>query len=140
MGDTTNGGLPSENRASAEVERLLAALDHPLKPEILALRQIILAADPCIGEEVKWNAPSFRTTEHFATFHLRAKGGVQVVLHLGAKPRETPSRLPIDDPQRLLTWRSNDRALAQFAGLREVEARREAFAAIIRQWITHLPA
>jgi hypothetical protein len=131
---------PTESRASADVERLLAALDHPRKPEILALRQIILGADPRIAEEVKWNAPSFRTTEHFATFHLRAKGGVQVVLHLGAKPRETPGRLPIDDPLGLLTWRSNDRALAQFADLREVEARREALAAIIRQWIAHVPA
>ena len=64
-----------------DVEIFLAALDHPLKPEILALRQIILAADPSITEGIKWNVPSFRTSEYFATMHLRAKDGIHVILH-----------------------------------------------------------
>ena len=56
------------------VEALLASLEHPLKREILALRTLVLKVDSSIAEEIKWNAPSFRTTEHFATMHLRAKG------------------------------------------------------------------
>ena len=73
-----------------DVESFLAALNHPMKPEILAVRQTILGADPSITEGIKWNAPSFRTTEWFATFHLRAKVGLQVILHLGAKARSSP--------------------------------------------------
>ena len=65
------------------VEAFLAALDHPFKQEVLALRQIILGADPGIAEGIKWNAPSFRTSEWFATFQLRARDCVQVILHLG---------------------------------------------------------
>ena len=34
-------------------------LAHPLKDVVGALRQIILAVDPEIGEEIKWNAPTF---------------------------------------------------------------------------------
>jgi hypothetical protein len=71
---------PTKRNASApeNVETFLASLDHPFKQEILALRQIFLGADPSIAEGIKWNAPSFRTSEYFATFHLRAKDGVQV--------------------------------------------------------------
>ncbi|HEU4324177.1 MAG TPA: DUF1801 domain-containing protein [Roseiflexaceae bacterium] len=125
--------------APESVESLLETLDHPHKPAILALRRIILQTDPRIGEEVKWNAPSFHTTEHFATFHLRAKEGVQVVLHLGAKVRDTAtSGIAVADPQGLLEWRSGDRATVTFRDLADVEARGAAFAAIIRQWITHV--
>ena len=70
------------------VERFLASLEHPCRREIAALREIILGAAPGVTEEIKWNAPSFRTTAHFATFHLRATDGVQVILHAGAKRRD----------------------------------------------------
>ncbi|MEQ1612074.1 MAG: hypothetical protein ABL904_04925 [Hyphomicrobiaceae bacterium] len=51
----------------------------------MALRKVILGADPSISDGVKWNAPSFCTTEYFATINLRAKAGVEVILHFGAK-------------------------------------------------------
>jgi hypothetical protein len=53
-----------------DVEAFLAALDHPFKDGILRVRKIFLAADPRIAKGIKWNAPSFRTSEYFATFHL----------------------------------------------------------------------
>src|SRR5262245_61761709 len=74
-------------RHAPDVVRFLAELRHPAKPEIEAVRALILGADPAIQEAVKWNAPSFRTTEFFATFNLRVKKGVQLVLHRGAKNR-----------------------------------------------------
>ncbi len=122
--------------SSAEVEAFLASLEHPLKREFLALRAIIRAVDPRIAESIKWNAPSFSTSEHFATFHLRNKAGVQVVLHLGAKPRpDTGMRDAINDPLGLLQWRGADRATVSFRDLQEIEAKQAAFADIIRQWI-----
>lgn len=45
-----------------DVQAFLDALDHPREPEILALRRIVLAADPAIAEGIEWNAPSFRTS------------------------------------------------------------------------------
>ena len=128
-------------RASApeDVETFLASLEHPFKKEILAVRQIILSADPGIAEGIKWNAPSFRTSEYFATFHLRAKDGVQVILHLGAKKRDSSTTgIAIADPESLLAWLAKDRASATFRDLKDIEARRAAFANLIRQWIKHV--
>jgi hypothetical protein len=125
--------------APEDVETFLAALDHPFKPEILALRQIILGADPSITESIKWNAPSFHTSEHFATFQLRAKEGAHIILHLGAKLRDTSvSGIAIADPQALLTWLAKDRASATFRDLQDIDAKRCAFADIIRRWIEHV--
>lgn len=132
---------PTKRNASApeSVEEFLATLDHPFKLEILALRQILLGADPSIAEGIKWNAPSFRTTEYFATFHLRAKDGVQVILHLGAKTRATATTgIAIADPDALLEWLAKDRASARFHDLQEIEAKRSAFEAVIRQWIRYV--
>ncbi len=124
---------------SESVEAFLASLDHPFKPEILAIRQTILGADPCIAEGIKWNAPSFRTSEYFATLHLRAKAGVQVILHLGAKARETAaSGIAIADPETLLEWLAKDRASAKFRDLEDVTAKRSAFARVVRQWIGYV--
>jgi hypothetical protein len=129
----------TELSASPEVEAFLAALHHPRKAEILAVREIIRGADPRIGEGIKWNAPSFRTSEWFATLHLRAKDGVQVVLHFGAKKRAGfAPRTAIADPDGLLEWAGEDRAFARFRDLAEVQAKQPAFAAVLRQWIEHV--
>ncbi|MEX1084639.1 MAG: DUF1801 domain-containing protein [Steroidobacteraceae bacterium] len=102
-----------------------------------ALRMIIRGADASIAEGVKWNAPSFRTSEYFATTHLRAKNGVGLILHLGAKVRDIAT-VPIKDPDGLLTWLAEDRAMLSFAGLEEVWTRASAFQRIVRQWIKYV--
>jgi hypothetical protein len=111
-------------RQSEAVDAFLERLEHPCRQEVYAVRQIILGVDGRIGEALKWNAPSFLTTEHFATFNLRARDGVQLVLHRGARPRPAPERLPIPDAAGLLSWRANDRAVAVFRGLDDVAAKR----------------
>ena len=131
-GKTATGG-------TEEVDAMLAALEHPHTPEIVALRRIILAADPRIGEGIKWNAPSWRTSEWFATTQLRARGGVQLVLHFGAKKRDGfAPRAAIADPESLLEWAGDDRAFARFRDLADVEAKQPAFTALLRQWIEHV--
>ncbi|TWH99748.1 uncharacterized protein DUF1801 [Luteimonas cucumeris] len=119
---------------TGSVEDFLAALEHPFKPEILALRTIVLGADAGIAEGIKWNAPSFRTSEYFATFHLRAKEGVQMILHRGARKRDGAT-VAIGDPEALLEWLGADRASVRFRDLPDIRARQSAFEQIIRQWI-----
>ena len=141
MASKPSSKKPSKPGAPApeDVETFLASLEHPFKSEILALRQIILGADPSITEGIKWNAPSFRTSEYFATFQLRAKDGVQVILHLGAKTRDTAtSGIAVADPESLLEWLAKDRASARFRDLKDIDARRSAFANVIRQWLEHV--
>lgn len=141
MAPKTTRNETGTRRASApeSVESLLASLEHPHKDEILVLRQIILGADPSIDEGVKWNAPSFRTTEYFATVHLRAKAGVQVILHLGAKKRaEAETGMEVSDPESLLEWLAKDRATVKFGDMADVEAKRAAFSDLVREWIRHV--
>lgn len=137
MASSARSPNPQSRRAPApDVETFLASLEHPQKPALLALRRMIRDADPAVGESVKWNAPSFHTSEHFATFQLRHRGGVQVVLHLGAKPRPgAAARSRVADPVGLLEWRGPDRATVTFADLADVEAKCEPFRAVLRQWI-----
>jgi len=130
---------PRSAPSPVDVESFFAALDHPHGAELRALRQLILDADPSISEGIKWNVPSFRTTEYFATLHLRAKRGVGVILHFGAKKRDdVAARAAIADPSSLLEWLAEDRAMATFLDLKDVEARRAAFTEILRQWIKHV--
>jgi hypothetical protein len=127
--------VTGQRRASVagDVEALLALVDHPHDREIRALREIILGVDPRIAEGIKWNAPSFRTAEWFATFHLRAKQGVQLILHRGAKKRGAGGA--IADPESLLAWLGADRASVSFRDLDDVATKRSAFEAVICQWI-----
>ena len=117
----------------------MAALDHPLKAGIETLRVAILAVDPAIAEGIKWNAPSWRTTEYFATTHLRSKAGLGLILHLGAKVRALPEGgVRIDDPTALLKWLGKDRAQVEFGSLADLDARLPALQAVLRQWIAHV--
>ena len=120
----------------AEVDSFMAELEHPHKPAIEAIRRVVCGADPAIAEGIKWNAPSFRTAGYFATTHLRAKQGVGLILHLGAKVRDLPG-VTIDDPDGLLTWLARDRAIVTFANGDEVRNRKAALEHIVRQWIRH---
>lgn len=115
-----------------DVDGLLDGLKHRQRKEIDAIRKAIGGADKSISEGVKWNAPSFRTTEWFATVNLRSKDDLKVVFHLGAKVRTGQKRPVIADPDGLLKWLANDRAMAT---VRDTPADRKALAAIVRQWI-----
>ena len=121
------------------VDEFMRRLDHPFKAEVQAIRQTLLAVDPAIAEGVKWNAPSYRTTDYFATTHLREKAGIGLILHLGAKVRDLGAQgVPIDDPEHLLKWLAKDRAMIVFKDMAAFTACKTAFERIIRQWITHV--
>lgn len=125
--------------SSEAVDELMAALVHPHKDAIALLRDIVLGVDASIAEGVKWNAPSFRTTEYFATTNLRTKAGIGVILHLGAKVRALPAGgLAIEDPAGLLEWLAKDRASLALADVTDLRSKRGAIEKILRQWIRHL--
>ena len=124
---------------SAAVDAFMATLDHPHADAVQRLRALVLGVDPTVAEGVKWNAPSWRTTEYFASTQLRLKAGVGLVLHRGAKTRALPDGgLPIDDPQGLLRWPAPDRALLVFADRAAIETQAVAVQAVLRQWIAYV--
>ena len=113
-------------------------LVHPEKRAIESVRKAIRSVSPSIREEIKWNSPSFATREHFATFHLRAKRGFQLVLHRGATAKAPKRRLEVPDPAGLLAWRGTDRAVVTFADARDVAKKLPALKSVLRAWIRHV--
>lgn len=132
-----SGDSPTDPAAIA----FLRDLDHPLKKEMEAVRKIILGVSPEIREGIKWNAPSFRTKEYFATLNLRAKDGkdrIWLILHMGAKAKDNTKTLEISDPTGLLTWLAKDRALVTFSDAKDIKAKRTALETFIREWIAQV--
>jgi hypothetical protein len=132
-----NGAAPrrSEHDDTHSVNAYMESLEHPLKPVVETIRRTILEADQRITEGIKWNSPSFYCYGWFAAVNIRAKNGVQVVLHHGAKIRnDTALSSTIDDASHLLMWPSKDRAVLSFVSIEDFQSKHEAFEKIIKQW------
>jgi len=121
---------------SAAVDRFMAECNHPLKSAIQMLRELILDVHPGVREGIKWNAPSYRLDEYFATTSLRDKAGIGLILHLGAKVKNLD--VTVDDPERLLTWLGRDRASLSFRDVEDLRVRIPAVRQIIAAWITFM--
>ncbi len=120
------------------VTTFIAQTDHPLKAEIEALRGLIRGADQRIQESIKWNAPSFAITEHFATFKLRPQATIQIILHTGAKKRTPSLTMAIRDQAGLVKWLAPDRGIVTFSDLPDITAKATAFVDVVRQWVGQL--
>jgi len=129
---------PARKKAPDEVDLFLASLRHPLKPEIEAVRKLILGCDQRIHESIKWNGPSFAIDDHFATFKLKPEHTIQVVFHTGAKVKSDVRAFQIDDPTGMLKWAAKDRCVATLADMKDIRARRQALVTIVKQWIAQL--
>jgi hypothetical protein len=123
---------------SGEVDAFLAKLSHPLKADIEAVRKIILGASPAISEEIKWNAPGFRTTESFATVNLRAVDELQFIFHLGAKTRKVLPEMKVPDPAAMVKWLAKDRCLVNAGRGKGLAANQAALQALVRAWIRYV--
>lgn len=65
-----------------QVDEFMDRLDHPFKPEVQTIREIIKNVNPQIAEQIKWNAPSFSYQgESLVTFNLWEKKRVHLVFH-----------------------------------------------------------
>lgn len=125
--------------AEPTVDDFLRALDDPRKPLMEALRALILSVDPRVGEGIKWNAPSFKTSDHFATFHLRAKDGLKLILHTGAKTKDSAKNgMNVPDPQGLLEWPSKDRAIVTLKDEADLRRKQDALVSILTVWLRYL--
>ena len=128
-----------DSRTEPAVATFMSELEHPLKPEIEAVRQLLLDAAPEIHEALKWNAPSYRTTDFFATFHLRSQDSLQLVFHMGAKAKATATTgIRIDDPTGLVKWLAKDRGLVTLGTGKDLQAKKDALQALVREWIRWL--
>jgi len=123
---------------SLAVDEYIAALEHPQRSSLEAVRTIVLDAHPAIAERIKWKSPSFYVAAadggsvDLGAFEMRAQDFLRLVLVF-------PNGL-VADPERIMRGSWPDRRELRFSSLDDVVAKREALTAIVRDWVTRLPS
>ena len=119
-----------------EVNIFLDKANHPFRPEIDALRKIILAARPELTENIKWNGPNYCIDgEDRITMKIYPPKQVQLIFHRGAKKIEQPKERLVEDTSGLLQWKENDRAVASFKSMEEIKNAEDKLKDIVKKWI-----
>lgn len=120
----------------SEVTAFLDGLNHPFRAEIEALRTIILTAQADLTENIKWNGPNYSFQgEDRITMRILPPKQVQLIFHRGAKKQTQPADKLIETSSNLLLWKENDRAIASFKTMDEIESHRDELTAIVQKWI-----
>ena len=122
-----------------KVDAYMSRLKHPLAKVVEDLRQIILSTDEEIGEEIKWNAPTFfyagkmkptnpkEYRRYIVVFNLFRQDCVRLVFPSGAKVKDASGLLEGDY--------ADGRRLAMFYSSKDVKSKAKALRAVITQWL-----
>jgi uncharacterized protein YdhG (YjbR/CyaY superfamily) len=108
------------------VERFMHDLEHPLKAEIEAVREIIKNTDEKIRERIKWNAPSYYTTADLLTFNPRLTTRVHLIFHNIAI---------VDVKSDLLEGIYKDRRMTYFDDMADVIAKKPELVRVLQELI-----
>lgn len=129
---TSRGGPPK----AADVDSFVAALDVSWRAPVGALRAALLSSDLGVTERIKWSAPSFCVAgDDRVTFRFPPNGGgVQLIFHRGAKPRDAAD-FAFVDPSGLVAWAARDRGVVTFASPEDMTAKLAAVAALADAWM-----
>jgi len=125
-----------------KVDAYMKQVTHPLIGVVAALRRVILETDREIGEEIKWNAPTFFYTgameaadpkkykRYLVVFNLFKKDCIRLVFWCGAKVNDKSGFLEGDY--------ADGRRLAIFATMSEVETKRKILQYTVKEQLKHL--
>src|SRR5580704_2092725 len=125
-----------------KVDAYMAKLQHPLAKVVEDLRQIILSTDKEIGEEIKWNAPTFfyagkmkptnpkEYRRYIVVFNLFRKDCIRLVFPSGAKVKDASGLLEGDY--------ADGRRLAMLQGSQDVKSKAKSLRAVITKWLSLL--
>lgn len=121
-----------------EVTNFLDELTHPYRKEIEQLRICILTADENLTENIKWNGPNYCfDNEDRITMRIQplTSKQIQIIFHRGAKKQVQPKDKLIEESSKLLNWKENDRAIATFKNMTEIENAETDLTKIVKKWI-----
>lgn len=110
-----------------EVDEWLKSYSNPMKPVVQRIREIILDADPRVGECIKWQAPTFTYEGNLASFYPKSKEHASLMFHQGAK-------IPGNHPR--LEGTGGTSRVMKIASLEEAEAARPELERIVHAWIS----
>lgn len=118
------------------VSEYLATLNHPLIEEIQKVRILVIKAVPDLTENIKWNGPNYACQgKDRITIKIQPPKVVQVIFHCGAKASAISPKELVMDLDKLLDWKSADRAVITFKNHALIDQHSEAFVAIVKSWI-----
>jgi hypothetical protein len=119
-----------------EVTDFLNEQNHPFRKEIEKLRHCILSANKDLAENIKWNGPNYCfDNEDRITLRIQPPKQVQIIFHRGAKVKAKPKDKLIKEDFGILIWKGNDRAIATFKNMQDIENGEAAFTKIVIEWI-----
>ena len=120
-----------------EVTALLDTLNHPFRNEIEQLRICILEANKLLEENIKWNGPNYCfDNEDRITMRVQPPNKqVQLIFHRGAKKQVQPKNKLVATKSKMLVWKENDRAIATFKSMQDIEKGKEELTTIINEWL-----
>lgn len=119
---------------TAHIQQMPLALGEIVE----AIRQLILQTDPIIGEQIKWNSPSFFYNGEMKAFAAKEyKRDIVVVnVHKGYPLLVFPTGAKIVDTTSLLEGDYTDgRRLAKFQSLEEVQEKGKDLQKIVSDWL-----
>ena len=125
-------------KLNPEVTVFLDELNHPFRDVIEMLRACILDADKALTENIKWNGPNYcAENEDRITMRIQplTTKQIQVIFHRGAKVKEQPIEKLIKTDYKWLVWKENDRAIASFKNIQDIEERNVDLSKIVKAWI-----
>ncbi len=130
-----------EKLSGAEaVQKFMDETDHPLKPVMEEIRKIVLASDPEIGEQIKWNAPAFYYTGDMKAFDPKEYKRDILVYNLFKKEYLLlvfPTGAKVEDASGLLEGKFPDgRKTAMFSSLEQVKQLANDLQAVIKKWLS----
>ncbi len=122
---------------NSEVTDSLDKQKHPFRKEIEQLRNCILSANPDLTENIKWNGPNYCfANEDRITMRIQPLiKQVQLIFHRGAKKQAQPKDKLISNNSKMLLWKENDRAIATFKNMEDIESGKTELTKIINDWI-----
>jgi len=121
------------------VDAYMGKLKHPLAKVVQDLRQIMLSTDKEIGEEIKWNAPTFfyagkmkptnpkEYRRYIAVFNFFKQDCIRLVFPSGAKVKDASGLLEGDY--------ADGRRLAMFYNSKDVKSKEKALRAVVIKWL-----
>jgi hypothetical protein len=132
----------TKSSETEKVDAYMQGLTHPLAKVVEALRKIILSSDREIGEEIKWNAPTYFYAGEMKPFNPKEYKRYIVVFNLFRKDcirLVFPSGARISDKSGLLEGDYVDgRRLALFFNMGDVKSKQASLQGVIRRWFETL--
>ena len=123
-------------KLNQEVSTFLNELNHPLREEIELLRNIILNSNKTLTENIKWNAPNYVVGENDrVTLKINPPKNILIILHRGAKVQAMPKQKLVDYTCKVLSWKTNDRAIITLNNKQDIITYQNDIVEIVNMWL-----